>query len=104
MTFYPLEKIAHLSDGYQKAFTIDRMELLLIQLEGHVHLIENTCPHMDVALTFATQLPDQQIRCKAHGIAFDLTSGKACGPLANTIACLKRFDVVYDGAIVGVEL
>ena len=104
MTFYSLEKLSQLHDGYQKAFSVGGKDVLLVQLEGQVHLIENKWPHMDVPLTYAMQLSEQRIRCRAHGIEFELESGKPLGPLANTLGCLKRFTLVYEGAEIGVEL
>lgn len=102
--FYPLEKLAKLHDGYQKAFVLESHSLLLLQMDGQRYLIENRCPHMDVPLTTAEQLPDGGLRCRAHGIAFDLPSGKAQGPLANQLDCLKQFPLAYDGDTLGVEL
>lgn len=104
MTFYSLEKLSELYDGYQKAFSVGGKQLLLIQMDEQVHIIENICPHMDVPLTQAVQLPEQRIRCRAHGIEFELESGKPLGPLANTLSCLTRFTPVYEGTSIGVEL
>lgn len=104
MAFVALEQLSRLSDGYQKAFSVKGKEVLLCQLEGQVFLIENTCPHMGVPLTKATQLPGKQLRCQAHGIAFDLPSGKATGPLADTLECIKKIPLVYEGTQVGVDL
>ncbi len=104
MSFFPLEQLSRMSDGYQKAFSAGGKDLLLCQLDGQVFIIENSCPHMGVPLTPATQLPKRQLRCQAHGIAFDLTSGKALGPLAGTLDCLKKFQVVHEGTQVGVDL
>ena len=104
VTFYSLEKLSELYDGYQKAFSVGGKPLLLLQTDGQVHIIENVCPHMDVPLTQAIQLPEQRIRCRAHGIEFELESGKALGPLANTLSCLTRFSPVYEGVSIGVEL
>ena len=104
MSYHQLEQLSHLHDGYQKAFNINGQSLLLVQNEGKTYIIENRCPHMDVPLTDATQLPEQKIRCRAHGIEFELLTGKACGPLAGTLDCLKRFPLAYQGTSIGVEL
>ncbi|MFL0808933.1 MAG: Rieske 2Fe-2S domain-containing protein [Agarilytica sp.] len=104
MAFIALEQLSRLHDGYQRAFSVEGQALLLCQLEGQVFVIENRCPHMDVSLTSATQLPGPMLRCSAHGIAFDMISGKAQGPLADTLGCLKKFPLVYEGAQVGVDL
>lgn len=104
MAFYPLEQLSKLYDGYQQGFAIAGQHLLLCQLEGQAFIIENRCPHMDVPLTDATQLPGCKLRCRAHGIEFDLVSGKACGPLADTLEGVHRFPLAYEGPQVGVDL
>ncbi len=104
MAFYPLEMLSRMSDGYQKAFNIAGHRLLLIQMEGQPYVVENKCPHMGVSLVDATQMPGNLIRCKAHGIEFQLATGKACGPLANTLACLKKYAVAYEGGQLGVDV
>ncbi|MFT5082746.1 MAG: nitrite reductase/ring-hydroxylating ferredoxin subunit [Lentisphaeria bacterium] len=103
MPFHPLEKLSRLHDGYQRAFKIEGHALLLCQMEGQVFIIENNCPHMDAPLTDATQVSGGKLRCRAHGIEFDLNSGRACGPLADTIAKVSKFSVVYEGGSVGTE-
>lgn len=104
MAFFPLEQLSKMYDGYQQEFKVQGKSLLLCQLEGRAFIIENRCPHMDVALTYATQLPDMKLRCRAHGIEFDLNSGRACGPLADVISPMKKFLPVYEGSQIGVEL
>ena len=103
MAFIPIEQLNRLYDGYQKAFKIAGWDLLLLQQGGVPIIIENRCPHMDAPLTFAEQVAGGLLRCRAHGIAFSLSTGKACGPLANTIDCLKKFPVVYDGNQLGID-
>ena len=104
MAFYPLEKLFNLRDGYKRAFVVAGKNLLLIQLDGQPVIIENSCPHMGISLTNAVLLPDNGIRCNAHGIEFDLQSGRAIGPLANTLECLKKYSVVYEGNMLGVDI
>lgn len=103
MAFYALEKLNHLYDGYQKAFRIAGHDLLLLQQDGCSLLIENRCPHMDAALTHATQ-GSGILRCRAHGIEFRLSDGRACGPMAEVLPALKFFPIAYDGNTLGVDL
>lgn len=104
MTFFPLEKRDAIADGYQKAFDVDGQMLLLLQVEGQLYAVENRCPHYDLPLTDADQLDNARIRCRAHGIAFSLETGKAEGPLAGVLDCLKRFPVVEEGEFVGIQI
>lgn len=104
MAFHALEKLSQMEEGYQKAFSVAGQSLLLLQVDGKPYLIENRCPHMDVTLTQATQLPGHRIRCRAHGIEFDLESGRAAGPLANQLECLKKYPLSYEGNMIGVQI
>jgi len=104
MAFYPLEQLSKLHDGYKKSFKVAGKSLLLVQSEGQAFVIENRCPHMDVPLDNAQLIDANSIRCRAHGIEFDLPSGKPKGPLADMINCLNKFSISYDGATLGVEI
>jgi nitrite reductase/ring-hydroxylating ferredoxin subunit len=103
MAFYPLEKLSQLYEGYQKPFRVAGYNLLLIQHDGRNYLIENRCPHMDASLTNAVQ-EQGALRCRVHGIAFQLQDGRACGPLANAMAPLKFYPLAYEGNVLGVDL
>ncbi len=104
MAFYPLEQLSRLHDGYQRDFNVSGRAILLCQMDGRVFIIENRCPHMDVALTHAEQLPNLKLRCRAHGIEFDMQSGKACGPLSDTISPIKHYAPIYEGTQIGIEI
>jgi nitrite reductase/ring-hydroxylating ferredoxin subunit len=104
MAFHVLEQSNRLVDGYKRTFRIEGKSLLLIQEHGEVFLIENRCPHMDAPLDTGTVTPDAAIRCRAHGIEFDLRSGRASGSMANMLDCLNRFNLIYEGTAVGVDL
>ena len=101
--FHPLAKLIDMHDGYRQLHTLGGKQYLLLQDEGRFFLVENRCPHMDAPLINA-DIHRCTIRCKAHGIAFDLNTGKAEGPLASTLDCLEQLPLVYDGDRVGVEL
>lgn len=101
--FYPLAKLNELHEGYFKAFQIKGLNLLLIESEGQRYIIEDRCPHMDAKLSTGKVIA-RDITCRAHGISFCMATGKAHGPLADTLDCLQRFPLAYDGNRVGIEL
>lgn len=103
MAFYALANLADLYDGYSVGFIVQGRPLLLLQDHGDRFIIENRCPHMDAPLSTG-KVGQGAIVCRAHGIAFDLRSTRARGPLADTLDCLKTFNVVYEGNKIGVEL
>jgi len=53
MRFQPLEKLINLGDGYRRAFKIDSLGLLLLQVGDQRYLIEARCPHQGHALESA---------------------------------------------------
>lgn len=101
--FVPLAKLIDLHDGFRQVHNLAGKSYLLLQDAGQVFLVENRCPHMDAPLANG-DLERGTIRCKAHGIAFDLVSGKALGPLADSLDCLYRLELTYDGDRIGVDL
>ena len=103
MAYHPLEKLLNLHDGYRKSFTVAGRSLLLLQQQSEVYLIANVCPHMGAPLSNAQLLENSVIRCKAHGIEFELASGRALGPLAAVMQCLRKYPVAYEGNTVGVD-
>lgn len=104
MAYHQLELVHRLHDGYMQSFSIGGLKLLLVQEAGKVYLVENRCPHMDVPLDTGTLVDGVRIRCRAHGIEFNLSDGKAAGALADTLDCLQRFKLAYDGNTVGIEV
>lgn len=101
--FTALAKLSELEDGFQKLVQLRGKPYVLLQAEGQVYLVENRCPHMDAPL-FQGQINGELLRCRAHGIAFSLTTGSAQGPLAGSLDCLHFLPVVFDGDAVGVEV
>ncbi|NIB41194.1 Rieske (2Fe-2S) protein [Pseudomaricurvus alkylphenolicus] len=101
MTYYPLEKLHQLYDGYQRAFRVQGLELLLIQDQQRTYLIENRCPHMDAPLTYAS-IRDGVIRCPMHGIEFNLDSGQGRAP--GCLQPLKSYTPVYEGNTIGIVI
>ena len=102
MTFFPLEKMHRLFDGYIRPFNVAGHQLLLVQSEGVLHLIENRCPHMGAALTHAT-LKGNVLRCPSHGFEYDLRSGQ---PAREVFIAgggrLRHFALAYEGNQVGI--
>ena len=71
--------------------------ILVVNLDGELHALEDKCSHEDFELS-AGQLHDGQVECILHGARFDLRSGRAlCGP---AYAPVPKFPVkVVDGIV-----
>ena len=103
MTFYPLEQLANLHDGYKESFEINGIRLLLIQQQDAVFLVENKCGHFGVPLEDG-RLQNDSITCKGHGIEFSLKTGEIINRPWENCDPIRIFAVVYQGDAVGVEL
>ncbi len=103
MAFHPLANLSELYDGFSRAVRVQGVPLLLLQDEGQRYVIEDRCPHMEAPLRTG-QIGGGKIRCRAHGIAFQLQSGQAEGALSGQLGCLKFYTLAYEGNKVGVEL
>ena len=102
MAFFPLELTLNLVPGYRRAIDVDGHSLLLFQPEDRCYLIKNQCPHMDVRLDNA-DITQEMLRCKAHGIEFELSDGKARGPLRDVLTCLDFYDLIQQDRFTGVD-
>jgi 3-phenylpropionate/trans-cinnamate dioxygenase ferredoxin subunit len=71
--------------------------ILVVNLDGDVHALEDKCSHEDYELS-AGAIDGDQVECTLHGARFDLRSGEAlCAP---AYAPVRKFPVkVEDGAV-----
>lgn len=100
MTFYPLERLMHLYDGYQRVFRVAGKSVLLIQDEGRCYLLLNQCPHQLRPLDRAT-VSKGTITCPHHGMCFSLTTGQTNDGCNNA---LQSLTIAYEGQQLGVYL
>jgi nitrite reductase/ring-hydroxylating ferredoxin subunit len=102
MTFYPLEKLINLHDGYRQVFRLQGVPLLLMQEEGQRYLLKNICPHKGFPLHTGT-FSHGRLRCAYHAFEFDLACGGRCLQHPNQPGA-ALYPLVYQDAMVGVEL
>jgi 3-phenylpropionate/trans-cinnamate dioxygenase ferredoxin subunit len=74
--------------GPKLAFVGGR-SIVLFNIEGAVHAIENSCPHNGASLATG-QLDGRILRCPAHGLRFDPATG--CMPGQGGL-CLEKLPV-----------
>ena len=103
MTFFSLENISSLYDGYRRLFKLDGQEVLLIQHEGVVSLLESTCPHAGYPM-LDSKIIDSKLRCQMHGYLFDLVSGECKLSIEGPCRGLKVYVLVYRENEVGVMI
>ena len=81
--------LEELPPGRRKLAFVDGRSVVLFNIEGAVHAIDNSCPHNGASLANG-QLEGRVLRCPAHGLRFDVVTG--CMPGAAGL-CLKKLAV-----------
>lgn len=104
MSFYPLEKISNIAEGYLKRFDVNGRDMLLVNSGGNTCLIDNRCPHDGSSLVRA-RVAKGCLQCPKHKIVFRLDDGLPLGGDAvEGIDALSRIELVIQGDMIGVFL
>jgi len=74
----PVGSAGELAPGGRKLAFVDGRSVVLFNVEGTVHAIENSCPHNGASLA-SGKLEGRVLQCPAHGLRFDLTTGCMVG-------------------------
>ena len=63
-----------LAQGQRKLVFIDGRSVVVFNVAGKLHAIENSCPHNGASLANGN-LDGSLLTCPAHGLRFDLSTG-----------------------------
>ncbi|BFM07178.1 Rieske (2Fe-2S) protein [Halioxenophilus aromaticivorans] len=100
MAYQVLEKLHRLQDGFIQSYRVGTVDVLLVQWQGRLYGFHNHCPHQGAPLHHGAVF-DGVIRCPLHGLEYRLEDGE---PITGFSGTLKRIDLIYEGATVGVDL
>lgn len=78
-----------LGAGQRKLVFVDGRSIVLFNVEGRLHAVDNSCPHNGASLA-GGRLDGNVLQCPAHGLRFDLATGCMPGPGG---LCLKTYAV-----------
>ncbi len=96
--FIPVKPLEDLPPGSQLSVELQDRGIALFNIEGHVHALDNTCPHAGGPLGEGT-LDGDLISCPWHGWKFHIPTG-VCKKNPNPSWNVDRYDVrVIDGMI-----
>ncbi|CAG2158911.1 Rieske (2Fe-2S) protein [Cupriavidus numazuensis] len=82
-----------LPPGQRKLVFIDGRSIVLLNIDGTFHAIDNSCPHNGASLA-GGKLEGSVLQCPAHGLRFDLS--RPCEPGSASL-CLRKFAVEATG-------
>ncbi|SEA84601.1 Rieske (2Fe-2S) protein [Paraburkholderia sartisoli] len=74
----PVGPVDELAPGQRKLVFIDGRSIVLFNIAGTIHAIDNACPHNGASVA-SGQLEGCVLRCPAHGLRFDLRTGCVSG-------------------------
>ena len=69
-------RVEELTPGMRRAVDVDDVVIIVFNLDGHYHAIEDVCTH-DYSSLDEGELDGQQIICPRHGARFDIKTGEA---------------------------
>ena len=95
LSLVPVALATELPPGQRKLVFVKGKSVVLFNVGGTIHAIENSCPHNGASLASGC-IEGSVLRCPAHGLKFDLAKpdeGKAGG------LCLNRFPVREMGGV-----
>jgi 3-phenylpropionate/trans-cinnamate dioxygenase ferredoxin subunit len=83
LTFVTVCKTEDLPPGSRMVVELGRKWIVIFNVNGEYHAIEDLCSHDEVALSEGTLIDDYTIECSAHGACFDIRTGAVKAPPAN---------------------
>jgi nitrite reductase/ring-hydroxylating ferredoxin subunit len=99
--FVKVGSLSQFSPGVVYEGEISGKRVILVNLEGTLHAVSNTCPHVSLPLTGGSVSGDT-IVCPFHGSAFTLATGECVeGPAQGD--SLESYEVRVEGEDVLVE-
>jgi 3-phenylpropionate/trans-cinnamate dioxygenase ferredoxin subunit len=63
-----------LAPGQRKLVFVDGRSVVLFNIDGELCAVENSCPHNGASLA-GGQIEGRLLRCPAHGLRFDVSTG-----------------------------
>jgi len=87
--------------GGRRIAFVDGKAIALFNVDGAVYALEDSCPHAGSSLA-AGKLDGALITCRAHGLRFDVRTGRMAG--VNGLCAKTNPVAIVDGEIrVGID-
>jgi 3-phenylpropionate/trans-cinnamate dioxygenase ferredoxin component len=74
----PVAAVDEIAPGQRKLAFVDGRCIVLFNVAGAIHAIDDSCPHAGASLA-SGQLDGCMLRCPAHGLRFDVRTGCMTG-------------------------
>ncbi len=96
----PVARVDEIAPGTTRPVVVDDIEILLCNVDGHIHAIEDVCTHDGWPLDQG-ELHGVRITCPRHGAVFDVTTGAVLAlpaiiPIRTFVVNVKDGNVYVD--------
>ena len=76
--FVAVAKVSDIEPGAWQCFRVDKYDVVVFNIDGKFHAIDDTCPHRGAPLSKGF-LEGGPIYCALHGWPFDVATGEMPG-------------------------
>lgn len=94
-------KVGDLQPGEMMYVEVGEEFVCLINMDGEIHAINDTCTHEDASLSDGTII-DGEIECPLHGGTFDIRTGAPTN--FPVVVAVETYGVRIDGDDIQVEV
>ena len=92
--FVKVAQVGDLSPGEMMAVEVGGDRVLLANVGGNIHALDDICSHAYASLSEG-DLSAEEVECPLHGSAFNVTTGEALTPPADE--SIRVYQVRIDG-------
>jgi nitrite reductase/ring-hydroxylating ferredoxin subunit len=76
--FVEVMNVEELPPGKGTTVTVEGKDVAVFNVSGRVYAIDDSCAHAGASLGWG-RFEDRVVTCRAHGLKFDVTTGKVVG-------------------------
>ena len=98
--FVTVARTGEVEPGTMKLVHIGDERILLVNLGGRYHAIDDECPHSFGILSMG-QLYGEEVLCQVHGAAFNVKTGAVLSPPADRDLTVYSVRVEGDYILIG---
>ena len=98
--FVKVAQTDELEPGQMKAVDVGGDRVLIVNVAGSYHAMEDTCSHAFAPLSEG-EISGEEIECPLHGSVFSVTTGEALSPPASEPLTLYQVRVDGGDILVG---
>lgn len=93
MSFVRFAPLSDVPPGGHKSLRIGLRRIVVFNVSGSLHAIEDACAHMKVPLS-GGRLSGTRLTCAAHGWSYDITTGRR---IDKSQGCVRTFPLKVEG-------